>query len=44
MILGLCERFHTVPSAIRSEEADIIRLIKIYHAGHRKEGDDDDGE
>jgi hypothetical protein len=33
-IIGLCDRFHTVPSVVKQEEAGIISLLKIYHLGH----------
>lgn len=40
-MLGLCDRFKTVPSVIKQEEASIIGMLKIYHLGHREEGEED---
>lgn len=34
MILGLCERFHCLPSQIEEEEASILRLILIEQMGN----------
>lgn len=34
MILGLCERFHCLPSQIIDEEADILQLLAIEQMGN----------
>lgn len=34
MILGLCERFHCLPSQIVEEEASLLRLILIEQMGN----------
>jgi len=33
MILGLCRRFHCLPSALLAEDADLLRLLMIEHLG-----------
>lgn len=37
MVLGLCEMFHCVPSALEEESADIIRLLNIRQMGTKRE-------
>lgn len=37
MILGLCDRFGQLPSAVRAESAEVLRLIRIQDLGTRKE-------
>ncbi len=34
MILGLCERFHCLPSQILEEDASLLRLILIEQMGN----------
>lgn len=34
MVLGLCERFHCLPSQLEEEQAEIIRLVQIQQKGH----------
>lgn len=33
MILGLCERFGCLPSALLAEDASLLRLLKIEQMG-----------
>lgn len=33
MILGLCERFHCLPSQLDQEDARLLKLIRIRHLG-----------
>jgi len=34
LILGLCDRFHCLPSDLYTEGAEILRMIKIQQLGH----------
>lgn len=38
-MLGLCERFHCLPSALYEEDAEVIRLVAIQVLGTKREGD-----
>lgn len=38
MILGLCERFHCLPSALEEESAEILRLVTIHGMGTKQDG------
>lgn len=40
LVLGLCDRFHCLPSQLEDEPADIMRLIAIQAMGtkQREEG------
>lgn len=33
MVLGLCERFGQLPSAVLAEDAGLLRLLKIHQRG-----------
>ena len=33
MILGLCDRFHCLPSQVLAEDAELLRLIHIQSIG-----------
>jgi hypothetical protein len=37
MIIGLCDRFHCLPSQLMEEDLDIIRLLKIVALGSQQE-------
>jgi hypothetical protein len=37
-VLGLCDRFHKLPSEVMAEEAGILRLLRIEQLGRREEG------
>ncbi|HSE44761.1 MAG TPA: hypothetical protein VLA89_05480 [Gemmatimonadales bacterium] len=37
MVLGLCERFHCLPSALDEESAEVIRLVTIHALGTKRE-------
>lgn len=39
MILGICDRFHVLPSQVYAEGADMLRLLKIESLGKRREGE-----
>ena len=43
MILGLCERFHCLPSQVLAEDASVLRLLHVYELGHRP-GEPEGGE
>ncbi len=36
-MLGLCDRFHCLPSQLEKEDASILRLLKIEELGTRRE-------
>lgn len=38
MILGLCERFGCLPSALLAEDASLLRLLKIEQMGRPDDG------
>jgi len=40
MILGLCERFGCLPSALYAEDAHIFKLLAIEQLGGREEASD----
>jgi hypothetical protein len=33
LILGLCDRFGALPSAVRAEEAGVLRLLEVARLG-----------
>lgn len=37
MILGLCRQFHCLPSQLMAEDATVLRLLAIEHAGRLEE-------
>jgi hypothetical protein len=37
MIVGLCERFGPLPSAVLAEDAELLRLLRIVALGTREE-------
>lgn len=39
MILGLCERFHCLPSALLAEDASLLQLIRIEELGVDRGGE-----
>jgi len=44
MVLGLCERFGCLPSALYAEDAELIRLVRIEELGGTREEVSGDGE
>lgn len=34
MVVGLCERFHCLPSQLLAEDAEFLRMIAIHHRGN----------
>lgn len=42
MILALCDRFHCLPSAVRAEDASLLRLVRLEALG-RRDGEASDG-
>lgn len=40
-LLGLCDRFHCLPSQLEREDASILRLVKIEALGRREEAPPD---
>lgn len=39
MVIGLCERFHCLPSQILAEDSEFIRMIKIVERGRARDGE-----
>jgi hypothetical protein len=39
MILGLCERFGCLPSALLAEDASLLRMVRVEALGRREGGD-----
>jgi hypothetical protein len=37
MVLGLCERFGCLPSALLAEDAELLRMVRIVAEGTREE-------
>ena len=37
MMIGLCERFHCLPSQLDKEDAEFLRMIDIYDRAHPEE-------
>ena len=33
-VLGLCDRFHCLPSQLEGEDASVLRLLKIAELGN----------
>jgi hypothetical protein len=48
LVIGLCERFHCLPSQLYQEDASILRLLAIHQKGHPEREDpeeiEEDGE
>lgn len=40
-MLGLCELFGCLPSALYAEDAELVRLVKIRELGRRETRDDE---
>lgn len=38
-MLGLCERFGCLPSALYAEDTELLRMVKIQAAGRQEAGD-----
>jgi hypothetical protein len=36
-VIGLCDRWHKLPSEVLAEPAQALRLLDIYGRGHRDE-------
>jgi hypothetical protein len=36
-VLGLCDRWHKLPSEVLAEPAEMFRLLQIAHMGRREE-------
>ena len=43
-MVGLCERFHCLPSQLYAEDAELLRLIDIRDYGKEEEEVSPDGE
>jgi hypothetical protein len=37
MVLGLCDRWHKLPSEVLAEPAEMLRLLTIARLGRREE-------
>lgn len=37
MVIGLCDRWHCLPSQLLREDASLLRLLDVYRLGHRDE-------
>jgi hypothetical protein len=42
MIIGICRRFHVLPSQVLDEPAELLQLIHLDHLAN-PEGEDGDG-
>ncbi len=40
MILGLCERFGCLPSALLAEDASLLRMVRVEALGRREAKED----
>ena len=40
-MIGLCDRWHKLPSEVLAEDAGALRLLDVYTLGHREEGGED---
>jgi hypothetical protein len=40
MVLGLCDRFHALPSQVMTEEAGILRRMRIEELAKPEGGED----
>ena len=38
IILGLCDRWHKLPSQVLAEPAEVLRLLRVEELGIRREG------
>lgn len=36
-MIGLCDRWHCLPSQVLAEDASLLRLLEVYRQGHREE-------
>ena len=36
-MVGLCDRWHALPSQVLAEDAGLLRLLDVYRLGHREE-------
>lgn len=43
MIIGLCERFHCLPSQLREEDASLIHMLMVLKRGRPAEPDGGEG-
>jgi hypothetical protein len=44
MVIGLCERFHCLPSQLEKEDTSLVRMLKIVAAARQDEQEaEDDG-
>jgi hypothetical protein len=39
MILGLCEKFHALPSQVLAEDVELLRMLAIRERGNPSEAD-----
>ena len=45
LIVGLCDRFHCLPSQLLEEDWELLRMLELVELGRPDdEGDDGDGE
>ena len=42
-MIGLCDRWHKLPSEVLAEDAGALRLLAVYQMGHRDEEGGGDG-
>lgn len=43
-MIGLCDRWHCLPSQVLAEDAGLLRLLDVYELGHREEDDEGGGD
>jgi hypothetical protein len=44
IVIGLCDRWHCLPSQVLAEPAWVLRMLDVYQLGHRKENAEDEEE
>lgn len=42
-MIGLCDRWHKLPSEVMAEDASMLRLLHVYELGHREEDEGGEG-
>lgn len=43
-MIGLCDRWHKLPSQVLAEDARLLRMLRVYQLGHREDEDEDEDE
>ncbi len=40
-MVGLCERFHKLPSEVLAEDVEMLRMVRIADMGRREESEEE---